>query len=332
MSSVPDMSIILVTPDHYGTIRRTMSHLRAQTVRDRLEVLLVAPSAQSLGLPPAEADGFWGVSVIDFGDITSAAGSRVEAVKRAKAPVVVFCEDHCFPDPRWAEALIAAHRQPWAAVGPAIFNANPATMTSWTNLYMGFARWVDPASAGTVDALPGHNSSYKRQILLDYGPDLHRMLESEGFLHRDLRSRGHQLYLEPAAKAFHQNISRPWSSASLRYLEGREYAGLRVRSERWSFLRRVLYLGGGLLIPIVQSRRLWKEAYRSTRERGLMPRILPSVALGVFAWTLGEIAGYAFGIGNASRMLSDFEFHRGKHMTPEEREEEIRWYRGAQPA
>jgi hypothetical protein len=327
---VPAMSVILVTPDHYGTIRRTMSHLHAQTARARLEVVVVAPSVESLGLPPAEAEGFWGVSVIVAGGITSAAGARVEAVKRAKAPIVAFSEDHCFPDPDWAAALIAAHREPWAAVGPAMFNANPATMTSWTNLYMGFAQWVDPASAGPVDALPGHNCSYKRQILLDYGPELHRMLESEGFMHRDLRSRGELLYLEPAAKAYHQNISRPWSSASLRYLEGREYAGLRMRSEQWSLLRRAVYLGGGPLIPVAQCRRLWREASRSTRERGLVPRILPSLALGILAWTLGEMVGYAGGIGDASRKLSDFEFHRGRHMTREEREEDMRWYRGAQ--
>ena len=36
-----------------------------------------------------------------------------------------LCEDHCFPADGWAEALVAAHQGPWAAVGPAFLNANP---------------------------------------------------------------------------------------------------------------------------------------------------------------------------------------------------------------
>jgi hypothetical protein len=38
--------------------------------------------------------------------------------------VVAFAEDHCYPDQHRAEALIAAHRGPWAADGPAMRNAN----------------------------------------------------------------------------------------------------------------------------------------------------------------------------------------------------------------
>lgn len=50
----PDMSVVLVTPDRYETIRQTIKHLRAQTVRDRLEVIIVAPSSQT----SAEPQGF----------------------------------------------------------------------------------------------------------------------------------------------------------------------------------------------------------------------------------------------------------------------------------
>jgi hypothetical protein len=34
----PQMSVVIVA-DHYETIRKTMRHIRAQTVRDRLEIV-----------------------------------------------------------------------------------------------------------------------------------------------------------------------------------------------------------------------------------------------------------------------------------------------------
>jgi hypothetical protein len=38
------MSVVLVTPDRYEAIRKTMEHLRAQTVSDQLEIVIVGPA------------------------------------------------------------------------------------------------------------------------------------------------------------------------------------------------------------------------------------------------------------------------------------------------
>ena len=46
----PEMSVVIVTPDRYETIRKTMDHLRVQTARHRLEIVIVAPSAARLAL------------------------------------------------------------------------------------------------------------------------------------------------------------------------------------------------------------------------------------------------------------------------------------------
>ena len=57
--SSAEMSVVIVTPDHYDTIRKTLRHIRAQNVRDRLEVVIVAPSANRLGLDEAELRDFF---------------------------------------------------------------------------------------------------------------------------------------------------------------------------------------------------------------------------------------------------------------------------------
>jgi hypothetical protein len=61
----PEMSVVIVTPDRYETIRKTMEHLRVQTARHRLEIVIVAPSAARLALPGRELDDFCRVDIVE---------------------------------------------------------------------------------------------------------------------------------------------------------------------------------------------------------------------------------------------------------------------------
>src|SRR6185369_9617736 len=61
-----EMSVVIVTPDTYETIRKTMRHVRAQSARDRLEVVIVAPSAADVVLDDADTSGtFAAVRVVE---------------------------------------------------------------------------------------------------------------------------------------------------------------------------------------------------------------------------------------------------------------------------
>lgn len=55
----PDLSVVIATPDCYRTIRKTIGHLRTQTVKDRLEIVIVAPSADALESEEAELSEFY---------------------------------------------------------------------------------------------------------------------------------------------------------------------------------------------------------------------------------------------------------------------------------
>ncbi|HYP52918.1 MAG TPA: glycosyltransferase, partial [Pyrinomonadaceae bacterium] len=192
---LPEMSVVVITPDRYETVRKTVRHLAAQKASRRLDVVLVAPSAEELGLDESELRGFARRRVVEVGPMVSTARARAEGVRAASSRVVAFVEDHAFPAPGWAEALIEAHKGPWAAVGPVMANANPRTVVSWANLLIEYAQWLEPLAAGEAEHLPGHNGSYKRELLLAYGDRLEAMLDAESVLHWDLRARGHRLYL-----------------------------------------------------------------------------------------------------------------------------------------
>jgi hypothetical protein len=307
ITSLPAMSVVVITPDWYDTIAAVLRHLHAQSVKHELELVVVAPTADVISLDAPELQGYWGVSVVPVGPVRSTAAARSAGVRAAHAPVVAFVEDHSLPQLGWATALIAAHRQPWAAVGPAVGNANPESAVSWANLLIEYAPWLDPATAAVVEHLPGHNSSYKRAVLLEYADNLDTVLEAESVLHWDLCNKGYQLYLEPAARTLHMNYAGGMDSIRLRFHGGRLFAAARAR--HWPLVRRLAYTGAAPLIPFVRLRRILAQTRRHRSSATVPRRAIPALLALLLCDACGELAGYLLGAGAAAERTGEFEFH-----------------------
>lgn len=303
---LPAMSVIITVPDSYGTIRRLVGCLRAQTARDALELVIVAPSVAAVRAGLSDLQDFCCWRVIELGAMQTVAHAKAAGIRHGTAPVVVLTEDHSLPDPAWAQALIDAHCQGWAAVGPAMDNGNPQSLISWADFIIGYGPWFDPPVAREVDQLPGHNSAYKRDLLLGYGDRLEALLGAETTLHQELRAQGYRLYLEPAAKTSHLNFTRPSSWVPYLCHSGRVFAAERARS--WSLLRRAGYSGSAWLIPLVRLKRLLPGIRRSRPD--LVPHVLPTLLFALVVDGIGQWLGYTFGPGQAARKVAHLEFHR----------------------
>ncbi|MBA2646410.1 MAG: hypothetical protein H0U81_06385 [Pyrinomonadaceae bacterium] len=320
-TNFPALSVVIVAPKLFERIRKTLRALKAQTIRDRLEIVVVVPSADSIGLDESELAGFFGYQVVEVGPIHSVDRAAARSVKHATATVVAIIEDHAYPNPEWAEAIVSAHRNSWAAVGPSVENANPATMLSWINLLMAYGKWGGATAGMVVDDLPNHNVSYKRAVLMEFGDEIENMVGRAGSLHRSLRAKGHKFFMEPAAEIYHLNPSRLSSTITLRFQAGRMFGATRARNERWSPLRRVLYIGALPLIPAMHLPRILREVRARGRQRELLPRVLPALLFGLALEAIGEVVGYAFGVGGAARFLETFELDRLDHLTAGERQQ-----------
>jgi hypothetical protein len=308
----PQLSVVLTTPDHFETIWKTIRYLQQQTICDQIELVIVAPSRAQLNLQTTELACFLRYQVVEMGDVTAIGWANAAGIRRATAPIVVLAEDHCFPDPTWADALVRAHQHAWVAVGPVLRNANPENLVSWADMLIAYSTWLDPAKAGIVSHLPGHNSSYKREILLQYGDQLETMMEAESLLHWDLRSRGYQLYLEPTAKVAHTNFAQLSAWINVQFHAGRVFGADRARN--WSFFKRLLYVSASPLIPLVRLQRILGELHQRRQYR-LMAQVLPMLLLGLGIDGFGQMMGYARGMGDSMYKISEFEFHRDRYTT-----------------
>ena len=321
-ANTPLISVVIATPDSFDVLRHTISYLARQTVRASLEIVIVAPSRAQLKLNetplPDPLTEFAQIQIVEVGTIHSIGRANAAGIRRATAPLIALAEDHCFPDPQWAENLIRAHRGPWAAVGPSVRNANPKSAVSWADLFIGYGPWLWPTIARETDFLPGHNTSYKRAHLLAYGKELESMMEAETLLHWDLRKNGQRLFIDPSVQVAHMNFSLWGSWLPVQFYNGRLFAGARVRKMApWT---RALFVAGSPVIPGLRLWRIWRAVECSEQHRQFLSCI-HALVIGLIMDGVGQLVGYAAGVGRAVDQVARFEFHRLRHIRDEDRED-----------
>lgn len=294
---------MIVVADRFAQLAPLASLLRRQTARERVELVVAAPSAAAFGLDESEVEGLAGTSIVETGslDLTQA---RRAALAAARGPFVFLGETHIFPEPGWAQALIGAHERGWDVVAPTIGNANPDGALSSAGLLLHYGPWTAPARAREVRAVSIYLTSYRRSLLLGH-PDV--LLEPGGGLSATLRGEGCRFYLAAEAAMAHANVSLPGAWIVERLAAGRVYAGGRALA--WPRRRRALYTVAAPLIPAVHLTRLLR-ATGLRRFLRLPVLTLPAMAIGAILMAIGEAAGYALGPGSALGRMRELELNR----------------------
>jgi hypothetical protein len=322
MRTEPSMSVVVVTPNDFAQIRRTVSHLAEQDIAGELELVVVAPSEAALAdRHEAELARFATVLTVPVGPVSDVDRAAARGILAATAAVVAIVEDHAFVQPGWARAIVDAYCDgPWVAVGSVIDNANPRRGLSWANLLLGYSWWIASEQAGEIADVASHNGSYRRAAVAEFGDELADRMGRGGDLHDRLRADRGKMYLAAGARVAHVNPSRLTATARLRFHAGRLYGAQRAAGARWSPAKRLLYAVAAPLIPLVRLRRLHAEHLAAGRPHArLFPRILPGLLVALSLDAAGQAAGYLRGPGRAQAVLRVFEMERLQHVTASDR-------------
>lgn len=301
-SSYSRLTVVMVGYCRSENFLMALEHLQSQTVSAQLELIIVTRSRQELDLPPSYLEGFSRAQVLEIGAFESEGIAKSAGVRAASAPLVAFTEDHSYPDPLWAEALIHAHSKGnFAVVGPVVLNANPHSGLSWATFLILYSQWMAALPHKETRHLPGNQSCYQRGLLLKYGSRLPEMLEAESPLQWDLSAQGYLLYQEPTAKVYHLNYSRLGPILSEIYFYSRVFAA--NRTQGWRGIKRFLYALGSPLLPLIRLRRIVMDTLRAHLAGGVILRALTPLFLILCSGSAGELLGYAFGAGKAPKGL-----------------------------
>jgi len=234
--------------------------------------------------------------------------ARMVALVQAEAPVIAYIEDHCYPSPCWAEALIKRHKENWVAVGYAFVNANPDTWISRGAMVNDYGDWMDPAPTGPLRLLPGNNISYKREILLSFGSELEELLTPDFALQEVLWKRGLPMCLEPRAHAAHENWNTLPSLLRSNHDFSRLLGARRAKTQSWKRWKCLFYaFVTPFSSPILAVIRLFGSLSGRTSLLSQFLEALPVVLLNRFWCGVGEALGYLLGEGQTLEKVNQCE-------------------------
>lgn len=304
--STPRLSIVLAT-DEYQTIRPVLAAAARQSCASEIEPVIVLLARRAGAPRPEDLKPFPHAKVIHGG--SDLAEARAAGVRAASAPFVFIGETHSYPQPGWADALLAAFEGPYAAVVPGIGNANPTGAPSWASYLFDYGMWGPNRRTGEMADPLIYNTAYRREVLLSLGDNLPTALNpSEETLWPLLWAGGHRAAFAADARILHLNVG-----TLARLIHEKFCVGVVLgthRSGRWPWTRRLLYFVASPLIPLVLFVRVLRGRRHWPSER-LPWGTIPAVLISAVAKTAGEIAGYAgIKLPAAAAKLQDIEIRK----------------------
>jgi hypothetical protein len=314
MSHKPALSVSLHSPKGFKVISKTLHHLANQTRASELEILISCPNASQMAIPSEIEACFWGVHVFAADNLYVA---RAVCMRQAQAPLLAYVEDHVFPAENWADVLIQAHTEDYAVVGPSVRNANPRTHISRAQLAMEYGLWLDAQIDQTDIILPGHNSCYKRALILEhYADDLEQWLAAETVLFWDLMRRGYHLHMTARTHIYHLNYTQWGPSIATEYYTGWQFAAERRRG--WPWWKCLAYALGSPAIPILRFIRTYKVVAARQTQQSYTAFTWLAVLVLLVPSAIGEARGYLFGEGQVTRHIYQYEVDRLRFVTQQE--------------
>ncbi len=322
----PRFAFVLVSR-RFVHARNVLTHLLRQSALQDVELVLVVESRETFGADEALLARFTHCVVVEHGPIHSIAAAMAHGFRAARAPLVMYGEDHAFPDPAYAARAIARAPEPWTAIGPAMCNANPTLPLSWAMLLTSYSDWVEAVRGGPSQDIPGHDSCYRRDALCALGEDLPRLLQPMGGLHRRLGAAGALLEVDPALRVFHVNPTLVTAALSHRLETGMVNTAVRAATEHWSVGRR---LSEVVLLPVNWARRCrwglraWMRVrathVRSTGKDGISsPLGVWWIVVAAGCVAIGMAIGAVAGDRGRRRTLAEFELDRDRWRSPRDR-------------
>jgi hypothetical protein len=311
MTNQPSISVVVVTGEHREHGELLLRSLVAQEIMEEMEIVIL--DCVDPNLPPLAGHDHPAVTYRRENPHILFPVALVRAIHMARAPIVALLEEHCIVMPGWATALVKAHQQPWGAVCGAVINGSPGTGISDAEFFVcRNVKWQAPAERAELEMLDGHNSAFRRDLLLSYGDEaLTEMLTTEAVLLMKLREDGHRLLLEPDARYIHRNEANIKTLPFSLYFWHRAFGDIRARVFHWSLSKRIIRSCVALLTPPYQSLKSL-QYIRKKRPELLYSFLtnLPMILLLGYASNIGQLVGLLFGKGRSVENFSECDVYR----------------------
>ncbi len=168
----PAVCVILPAFRGHRSVRAAIDAWRAQTCRDRLEIILLCPDAEQAATSLPDC------TVIATGMLLLHE-ARAAGVRAAVADTVMIAEDHCLPEPDCVERLLDRFAHGWDAVVPSL-SPGTATAAAEASFLLGYGEWMPPVTPGPTAHLLGRRRVERHGWLAEVKPVTAEMVAARG--------------------------------------------------------------------------------------------------------------------------------------------------------
>jgi GT2 family glycosyltransferase len=288
-----EISVIIACRNARRTIRGCLDSLAAQHTTRPFEVIVADSSTDGTGAIICE-EYPW-VSLLHFETRKFPGDARNAGIREARGELLAFIDSDCVAAPDWLEQMALAQRDSNSTVGGVVDNGARGRLLDWAGYFCEFSQWMPPGRPCWMDDIPTCNLSFHRRLFDEFGPFLEGVYCSDTALHWRLARAGHRARFVPAIQVAHHGLERLDSFAKHEWFHGKSFALLRVREQGFSKQRRWMYACGSVLLPAVLWMRVARRVLRNRRYAMEFALATPLLALGLAAWSFGEMRGYLAG-------------------------------------
>jgi GT2 family glycosyltransferase len=290
-TSEPIVSVIVPCFNSEQTIRRCLNALLEQSTAIPYDVTVVDSSVDETSRI-VEME-FPAVRLIHLDRRTFAGAARNIGSRATQAPFCLMIDSDCIARSDLIERMIARHSEaPYSAVGGALCNGTPKSLSGWTGYLLEFKEFIPAAPKREVDTVPTANVTYRREALERHGGFDDDMWLAEDILFNWKMCRaGGRILFDPEIEVTHLNRTG-WSEV-LSYQVSLGKCSAEAR-RRGALPGEVLLRYPGLitLMPFVRLLRAAVWLARVDRRVFFMFLLIsPMYFIGTCLWSLGFFKG-----------------------------------------
>jgi len=290
------LSVVIAASNNISLLKQCLASLKRQWEAEDTEVIVVS-NYNGLTKDMIEKH-FPHVRHLRLPEDTTLPELMTQGISCSRGEIVALTEDHCIFDENWCSEIKKAHESPYSVIGGSVENASCKRSLDWAVYFYDYGKYMLPNQPGVVNSLSGMNVSYKKSILKQFENSYQKGF-FETFIHEELRNQGHSLYLVPTAVVYHKKNYEIKDALTQCYHHGRSYGGMRIANA--ILLKRIAFIFGSLMLPILLSSRIVLGIIRKRRHIRELFLSLPYLLLLMASWSFGEFCGYLGGEGTSSR-------------------------------
>jgi GT2 family glycosyltransferase len=225
--AAPLVSVIVPAYAAERTIGACVASLAAQQAAPPFEVIVVDSSPDET--PDIVEREFSGIRLIRLGSRTPAGAARNRGVREARGSFLLMIDTDCVAEPDLIARMLARHREEtYAAVGGALVNGTPRSVSGWIGYLLEFKESMPRAPRRETTSVPTANVMYRRDAFEAAGGFDEQMWMAEDLLlHWRMVNRGARILFDPEIRAIHLNRTG-W----------RQVLAYQIQLGRWSAIAR----------------------------------------------------------------------------------------------